>query len=61
MWLVIVVVLCVALGILALLGLLAVVKELFGEGSRGADFTDSGGAAPPHDPGCAHGRHEMTP
>jgi hypothetical protein len=42
MWLVIVGVLSLGLGILALIGLLAVAKELFCESSLDANFTDAG-------------------
>jgi hypothetical protein len=62
MWLVIVIALSVGLGILALIGLLAVVKELISESVPGADLTESGGAAAPHDIAATHGRRrEMTP
>ena len=45
MWPVIVGVLSIGLGILALIGLLAVAKALFCESSPDADFTDAAGAA----------------
>ena len=45
MWLVIVGVLSLGLGILALIGLLVVAKELFGDSSIDANFTDAAGAA----------------
>jgi hypothetical protein len=51
MWLVIVIVLSLGLGILALIGLLAVAKELFCDRSLDANFTDAGGAAVRHDVG----------
>jgi hypothetical protein len=49
MWLVIVGVLSLGFGVLALIGLLAVVKELFCDSSVDANF--SGGAAGRHDVG----------
>jgi hypothetical protein len=61
MWLVIVIALSVGLGILALIGLLAVVRELFCESAPGADLTESGGATARHDIACARGRRELTP
>jgi hypothetical protein len=62
MWLVTVIALSVGLGILALIGLLAVVKELFCESALDVDLTESGGAAARHELACAHGRsREMTP
>jgi hypothetical protein len=59
MWLVIVVVLSLGLGILALIGLLAVVKELFCESSLDADFTDAEGVIGRHDLARAHGRRRV--
>lgn len=62
MWLVTVIVLCLGLGILALIGLLVVAKEIFCDGVRDANFSDSGDAAAGHEFGCAHGRRRvMTP
>jgi hypothetical protein len=62
MWHVIVGVMSLGLGILALIGLLAVAKELFREGSLDIHFTDAGRAMDRHDFGGAHGRHRvMTP
>jgi hypothetical protein len=62
MWLVIVIVLSLVLGILALIGLLAVAKELFRESSLDANFTDAGAATARHDLGYSHGRRrEMMP
>ena len=49
MWLVIV--LSVCFGILALIGLLAVAKELFCDGSLDANFTDPAPATGRHDVG----------
>jgi hypothetical protein len=61
MWTVIVGVLSLGLGILALIGLLAVAKELFCDGSMDANFTDAAGAAGRHDVGGrASGRCVMT-
>ena len=50
MWLVIV--LSVGLGILALIGLLAVAKELLCDSSLDANFTDAAPATGRHDAGC---------
>jgi hypothetical protein len=62
MWLVIVIVLSLGFGILALIGLLLVARELFCESSPDANFTDSGGATGRHGLGCAHRRRRvMTP
>jgi hypothetical protein len=59
MWLVIVIVLGL---VLALIGLLAVAKELFRESSLDANCMDSEGATARHDLACARERHrEMTP
>jgi len=49
MWTVIA--LSLALGILALIGLLVVAKELFCDSSPDANFTDAGGATGRHDLG----------
>jgi hypothetical protein len=51
MWLVIVGVLSLGFGILALIGLLAVAKELFCDSSIAADFADAAGATGRHDGG----------
>jgi hypothetical protein len=56
MWLVIVIVLSVGLGVLALIGLLAVAKEIFREDSRDANLNDPGDATDRHEFACAHGR-----
>ena len=48
MWLMVVGVLILGLGILALIGLLAVAKEFFSDSSIEAHFTDAGGAAGRH-------------
>jgi len=61
MWLVIVVVLSVGLGILALIGLLAVARELFGASSVGASFMDAEGATGRQDDAHAYGRHRVMP
>jgi hypothetical protein len=62
MWLIIVGLLSLGLGILALIGLLALVKELFCESTLDADFTDPGGAAGRDDVGRTYGsRGVMTP
>jgi hypothetical protein len=44
MWLVIVAVAGLGLGILALIGVLALAKELFGDGSLGANLADEAAA-----------------
>jgi len=49
MW--VVIVLSLGLGILALIGLLAVAKELFRDSSLDANFTDAGSATGRHDVG----------
>ena len=60
MWLVIVGLVGVGLGILALIGLLAVAKELFCDSSLDASFADEGGTGR-HDVGSrASGRSVMT-
>ena len=51
MWLAIVGVASLAFGILALIGLLAVAKELFCDSSLAGDFTDAATAAGRHDVG----------
>jgi len=51
MWLVIVGASSLVFGFLALIGLLAVAKELFCDRSLGADFTDAASAAGRHDVG----------
>jgi hypothetical protein len=51
MWLMIVGVSSLAFGILALIGLLAVAKELLRDSSLEADFTDAASAASRHDVG----------
>jgi hypothetical protein len=56
MWLVIVGVLSLGLGCLALVGLLAVVKQLFGESSLDANITDAGSTTDRYDVGRASGR-----
>jgi hypothetical protein len=62
MWLVIVGVLSLGLGILVLVGLLAVVRELIGESPLEVDFPDDRGAAGRHDSAGVPGRRRvMTP
>ena len=62
MWLIVVGLLSLGLGLLALIGLLALVKELFCESTLDADFTDAGGAAGRDDVGRTYGsRRVMTP
>jgi hypothetical protein len=59
MWLIIVGLLSFGLGILALIGLLALVQELFCESTLDADVTDAGGR---DDAGRTYGpRRVMTP
>jgi hypothetical protein len=61
MWLVIVAVSSIGLGILALIGLLTVVKELFCDSSLDANFTDAAGATGRQDVGSrASGRCVTT-
>jgi hypothetical protein len=60
MWLVIVGVLSLGLGILALIGLLAVARELFRETPLDAHFADAGGATSQHDVRGAYGRRRVT-
>jgi hypothetical protein len=59
MWLVIVGVLSLGLGILALVGLVAVAKELICESSPEVKFTDDEGAAGGDDIGRVSGRRAM--
>jgi hypothetical protein len=60
MWLAIVGVLSLAVGILALIGLLAVARELFRETPLDADFADAGGATSQHDVRRANRRRRVT-
>jgi hypothetical protein len=61
MWLVIVGVLSLVLGVLELIGLLALAKELFCDSSLDANFTDAAGATGRHDVGGrASGRYVTT-
>jgi hypothetical protein len=60
MWLVIVGVLSLGLGFLALVGLVAVARELICESSPEVKFTDDGGAADRGDIGRVSGRRALT-
>jgi hypothetical protein len=55
MWLVIIIALSLVMGVLALIGLLAVARELFSENSPDANFTDTARTTDRHDAGGAYG------
>jgi hypothetical protein len=59
MWLVIVIGLSLGLGVLALIGLLVLVRELFCEGSLDAGITDVGDATARHHIGHASARRSV--